>query len=185
MTLCAVPKQTANGFVKFSRNSSKCVRLSLSHSAQRHNCKPVIASPVRCDFCESPLIRKSAPQTRVPAWPIPLKNSILGGEKRIPCHCSRPRRRDTRGQYLQRMSAVSGHEFVAYGNACEHRPIIAFCGEIASGAEASFSTDRMGRVRSLGKTAGEVSARRTGVTVSVAWRWSRSGWTGLDCATRL
>jgi len=72
--------------------------------------------------------------------PILLKNPPCEVEAKIPRHYSQPRLRDTRGQPLEEISAVSGRQFDLCGIASGYELTISLGGENASGAEMSFST---------------------------------------------
>jgi hypothetical protein len=69
-----------------------------------------------------------------------LKNSFRGGECKTPRHYSRPRQRDTRGQRLEKISAVAGREFVLHSIAGGWQLTRSLGGEIATSAHDPSDT---------------------------------------------
>ena len=86
-----------------------------------------------------PELRQLRPTDR--SRPILLKNSICGGGPKFRTLYSQRVLRDTRGQRLQEMSAVSGRALVVYGIARVCQLTRSLGGEMASCGEASFSTE--------------------------------------------
>jgi len=88
-------------------------------------------------------IQHNALVVTIPSAPRSFQHRMAVSAKpvREAIHYSRPLHRDTRGQLLKEMCAVSAYGFVVCGIAAESQLMRSLGGEMASGVKTSFSTE--------------------------------------------